>query len=208
MPIQSVSSFRRAGLAGFAILGTLISASPALAHETGLHHGLVGGMLHPLGGLDHLVAMLAVGLWAGAMDKARSWFWPAAFVGGMALGLASLAGIAVPAWLAALAEPGIVVSLIGLGLFLLLAIRVSAQVGIAVLLVAGLFHGLAHASESGGTDAVQFALGVLLMTSVLHALAVIIARQLRTQQRGPAILRASGGASLATAAIVIAGWMA
>ncbi len=208
MPKQCVSSFHRAAFAGAIMFGSMALGSPAFAHEYAGGHGLAGGMMHPLGGLDHLVALLAVGLWAGALGETRSWSWPAAFVGGMALGLATLAGGAIPASLAALAEPGIVVSLIGLGLFLLLAIRVSAPVAIAVLLVAGLFHGLAHASESDSTNAVQFALGVLLMTSALHALAVVIARQLRMQLGGPAILRASGAAPLLTAAIVIAGPLA
>ncbi|MEO6339088.1 MAG: HupE/UreJ family protein, partial [Caulobacteraceae bacterium] len=72
------------------IAAALMFATPALAHSGhGEHGGLVAGFIHPMTGLDHMLAMVGVGLWAGLVLKRGWWLWPAAFVGFMIVGFAA-----------------------------------------------------------------------------------------------------------------------
>lgn len=144
----------------------LFTPALALAH-TGhaADGGLWQGMVHPLGGLDHLLAMVAVGLWAAYAGGRALWLLPAAFVG-MMLGGAALgfAGIALP-----LMEPLILASVVVLGLLVAFNLRLPLLPGMALVALFGLFHGQAHALEmAANAGALSYALGFALVTALLH----------------------------------------
>lgn len=156
----------------------VLAAGPALAHTgPGAHEGaFAAGFAHPFGGLDHLVAMLAVGLWAALRGGAAVLLWPAAFVLALLAGFAlALSGAHLP-----LHEPMILASLVGLGLAIALALRMPAGLAVAAIALFGLFHGFAHGLETAGADASGFAAGFALASALLHAagigLGVLIAR--------------------------------
>jgi urease accessory protein len=147
-----------------------LAAAPAFAHLDPLAHGsFMAGISHPLFGLDHVLAMLAVGLWAaqlaGSSDSRRAlWMVPLAFVGTMTLGfLAGAAGLPLP-----FVEPAILASVVALGLVVALSVRLPASACAAVVGVFALFHGHAHCSELGTAGALQFGLGFVAATALLH----------------------------------------
>lgn len=158
---------------------------PALAHtgvDAGLHHGFTAGFLHPLTGADHLVAMVAVGLWSAL--AARRWqdllAAPAAFalmlLGGALLGMA---GVHLPA-----VEPTIAVSLLVLGLLVATQVRLPAAIAGLLMGVFALFHGHAHGQELAGEADAALALGGMLAASLLlHASGVAMGATLRHAQR-------------------------
>ena len=146
------------------IFAALLMATPAIAHSGhDSADGLIAGFLHPLTGLDHLLAMLAVGLWAAIRGGRAIWFWPVSFVAAMIAGfwLATL-GTALPYY-----EPMILASLIGLGLVIALALPLPLVLGAALIAVFGLFHGYAHGVEVVGTVA-AFATGFAITSMLLH----------------------------------------
>ena len=151
-----------------------LSTAPALAHVgVGAHDSFAAGFAHPLSGLDHMLAMVAVGLWAVliAGDERRRWaLWlvPAAFVGVMATGFAAgLGGLPLP-----FVEPMILASVLVLGVLSALAVSVPVAVGMLVVGFFAFFHGHAHGEELAGAGALPFALGFALATALLHGLGI------------------------------------
>lgn len=140
-------------------------ASPALAHVDPAHHGsFLSGLTHPLSGLDHLLAMAAVGLWAAAMGGRALWALPAAFLGSMILGFAlALTGTPLPG-----VEPMILTSVMALGLLVALAVRLPLGASLGLVGLFGLFHGHAHGGELGAASVATFGLGFALTTAALH----------------------------------------
>ncbi len=147
---------------------------PALAHPGGpLEHGLASGFLHPLLGADHLVAMVAVGLWAGLQGGAARLALPGAFLGAMALGMGlGMAGVALPG-----VEAGVLASVLLLGVLAALAVRVPLGVAAPLVGLAGLLHGHAHGAEAGAVE-LSYALGALAATAALHGGGLLLARPL------------------------------
>ncbi|HEV7252332.1 MAG TPA: HupE/UreJ family protein [Mesorhizobium sp.] len=148
-----------------------LTAAPALAHVgQGAHGSFQAGFLHPLAGLDHLLAMVAAGLWASliAAGTGRRWaLWlvPAAFVALMTLGFgAALAGAPLP-----FVEPVILASVVALGLLVASAVSVPVWAGMAAVGFFALFHGHAHGTELAGAVALPYAAGFALATALLHA---------------------------------------
>src|SRR4051812_1979393 len=133
---------------GSAALFLALAATPALAHP-GHGASLAAGLAHPLSGADHLLAMVAVGLWAGLRGGKAAWAWPAAFVaamlGGFALGQT---GAPLP-----VVEPTILASVIVLGLLTAAGAKAPTLVGAALIGLFGLAHGFAHGSEVQGAGA-------------------------------------------------------
>lgn len=161
--------------------------------------GFAGGFVHPLGGLDHLLAMVAVGLWAIQHGGRRAlWLLPLSFVLPMAGGFAlALAGIALPG-----VEAGIALSVLILGLLVAFAVRPPLPAAMAVTAVFALLHGHAHGSEMGdASHALLYAGGMVLATALLHAGGLVAAR-LAQQVAMPALTRVAG-AAVAVAGIVI-----
>ncbi|MGE0080194.1 MAG: HupE/UreJ family protein [Thiohalomonadaceae bacterium] len=159
-----------------AALALLLSPTLALAH-TGHYDGggLMQGVMHPLAGLDHLLAMVAVGLWAAYAGGRALWALPAAFVGMMLAGaMLGFAGIALP-----LMEPLILASVVVLGLLVAFNVRMPLMPGMALIALFGIFHGQAHALEmSAGAGAVAYAAGFAGTTALLHASGIALGRWL------------------------------
>lgn len=167
---------------------------PALAHPGGDHvHGFGAGLLHPLTGLDHLTAMVAIGLWAGLLGGRLAWLLPAGFLGGMAAGGAlGMAGLALPG-----VEAGILTSVIVLGALVGAARRLPAALALPMVAAFGLLHGHAHGTEAVG-GAFGYELGILAATAALHGAGLLLAAG--AAQRGQQVaLRAAG---MSTAALV------
>lgn len=188
-------------------------AGPALAH-TG-HDGGAGfaiGFAHPFGGLDHLLAMACIGLWAVQQHTGRQQnrqpgsrraliLLPAAFVLAMALGFGlAFAGLALPA-----VETGITLSVLVLGLLVAFAARPPLVAALGLTAIFALFHGHAHGSELPQAGmAGAYAAGMLLATALLHGLGLLGAT-LAQQIARPSLTRAAGAATaLAGLAILIA----
>jgi urease accessory protein len=179
-----------------AFLAALLAPLPALAHPGGDHvHGLLAGFVHPFGGLDHLVAMLAVGLWAGMLGGAARMLLPACFLTAMLAGLALGAlGMALP-----MVEGGILASVIVLGALVCVAARVPVAAATVLVALAGLLHGQAHGTEMAG-GAVGYAIGMVAASALLLAAGVFGAMQAGATQR--LALRAAGGAASVAGVIV------
>ncbi len=138
---------------------------PAFAHPGHADNGsFIAGFVHPLFGLDHIVVMVAVGLWAATIGGRALWIVPASFVGTMVAGyFLSLVGVSLP-----FAEPMILASVVALGLLIAAAVRLPAAVGAVLVGLFALFHGYAHGSELGVAAALPFGVGFAIATAVLH----------------------------------------
>ncbi len=152
-----------------AFAAALLLATPALAHP-GHGGGFAAGFAHPMGGLDHVLAMVAVGLWAAVRGRAALWAWPLAFIGGMAGGFAlTQAGLVVPQ-----VETMIAASVILLGAAVAFGLAAPLALGAAAIAAFGLFHGAAHGMELHGSP-LPFAGGFILASALLHAAGLGIA---------------------------------
>lgn len=170
---------------------TLAATLPAFAHVDPVAHGsLVAGFSHPLLGLDHILAMVAVGLWAAMQGGKAIWIVPAAFVGTMVLGFgAAIAGVPLP-----FVEPVIMASVIFIGIAIALALPVPTSAIAALVGFFAFFHGHAHGGELGNAGAWQFALGFIAATAALHAVG-IGAGLLLARFSGRALTRIIGAAT-------------
>jgi urease accessory protein len=153
----------------YALVALGLSAMPAFAHLDPAEHGsFAAGISHPLFGLDHILAMVAVGLWAALLGGRSVWLVPTAFVGTMLAGFAvALAGLGLP-----FVEPVIAASVVVLGLLALVALQVPTAVGMVMVGFFAFFHGYAHGGELGEAGALPFCVGFALSTAFLHALGV------------------------------------
>jgi len=169
----------------------------ALAHvgaDAGSHHGFVSGFVHPITGLDHLAAMLAVGVWS-ALTTRRLWLAPLSFAALLLAGaLLAQAGLALPA-----IEPMIAASMLVLGLLLAARIRLPEAAGAALVGGFALFHGAAHGQELAGVGALT---GMVLGTATLHLAGMGIGLGLK---RASAWLPRAAGAAVALMGVNM-GW--
>lgn len=183
-------------IAGGALGGALLAAAPAGAHP-GHTGGVASGLLHPVTGPDHLLAMVAVGIVAAtAADRRARWMAPAAFLGGMLLGgLAGIAGLPLPG-----AELMIVASVIVLGLVVAGALQGRGNLLIGGLVLAGLAHGHAHGAEAPtAAHPAAYVAGFLAATASLHLAGVGIGsviRDRRTIRLGVGLATVTAGALL------------
>jgi urease accessory protein len=172
----------------------LFIAGSATAH-TGLETGfsLIDGALHPLGGVDHLAAMISVGLWAALAGGKRIWVWPVAFVVMMLVGgFIGHAGIELPA-----VEPVIALSVIVLGLAVALGVQAPLAVGAVLIGAFALFHGHAHGAEAPATGWYGYAAGFAASTALLHMVGIAIGLGIaRLAKRGPAQVIGAATAAL------------
>ena len=152
-----------------ALAAILAAAAPAAAH-TGHEHGLLAGFgagfLHPFGGIDHLLAMLALGVWAAQQGGRAMWLVPLAFVGTMTVGgVIGLLGVGVGG-----TDTVIVVSVLVLGAVVAAALRPPLWIAVPLVGAFALFHGLAHGRElPEAMDAAGYAAGFVAATALLHA---------------------------------------
>lgn len=145
-------------------------AGTASAH-TGDHTatGFASGLAHPLVGLDHLFAMIAVGLWAAQQGRRALWAVPAAFVGAMGLGgVLAWSGIALPH-----VETAIALSVLVLGLLIASRRQWAVTAGMALAAAFALFHGYAHGLEMPwAASPTRYAMGFVLATVCLHGVGI------------------------------------
>jgi urease accessory protein len=186
---------------GLLALGlALLSAHPALAHTgTGVARGLSSGFLHPLTGPDHLVAMVAVGLWGSQLGNPAIWILPIAFPMVMAFGgLLGIDGVDLPA-------PELMIALSAVALGAVVALRVRPPLWAAALLVAvfAIFHGYAHGKELPlAADPASYAAGFVVATGLLH-LAGILIGVLGRFSWGRTAVRGLGGAIAALGCVFL-----
>ncbi len=153
----------------------------AFAHVgAGATHGFAYGSLHPLMGLDHLLAMIAVGLWATQLGGRAVWFVPLTFVGVMVLGgLLGMASIPLP-----FVELGILTSLLIFGLLIATAARLPLIASSSLVALFAVFHGFAHGAEMPqNTSGLSYALGFILTTATLHIAGIVVGNSLKKMGR-------------------------
>ena len=148
----------------------LVASSAAYAHPGHNISGFAAGLMHPFSGLDHLLAMVAVGLWAAqgnikTRGGSKVWLLPVTFMTMLATG----AGIAMQWQSLPLVEAGIAVSVLALGLLVALSLQLPASLSVAITGLFGLLHGYAHGLELPQSAApAEYALGFLAATAALH----------------------------------------
>jgi len=173
-----------------ALLGACWSQA-TLAHvEHGQAGGLLTGLLHPLSGLDHVLAMVAVGLWGAQLGLPAIWVLPLAFPLVMALGgMLGFLGVPIPG-----IEVGIAASAIVLGTAVALELRPKLVIAALVVGCFAVFHGHAHGTElPQGQSALLYSLGFVIATGCLHALGIGIGT-VHSRPWGRQVLRVAGGA--------------
>jgi urease accessory protein len=165
-------------IASAAVMGLALTA-PAFAHTgIGAHsHGFAAGFLHPLMGLDHMLAMLGVGIWAAQLGKRAAWLVPAAFVAVMIAGAGlALSGIGMP-----MVEFGIAGSVLVIGTLIALGTRLPVGLAMGLAGLFALFHGHAHGTELPGlADPAAYGAGFVAATMLLHGAGAGIALAVRT----------------------------
>ena len=169
--ISAIIRCTRIGNAGLIAAG-LALPSAAWAHSgNGSHLHFIDGFLHPLGGLDHLLAMIAVGCFAAFLGGSALWALPACFLTLMTAGAAfGLAGGSLP-----FAEPMIALSVAAFGVALIGYRRWAVPAALALVGFFALFHGYAHGAEIPMRDvAVPYGFGFLTATAVLHGAGIAI----------------------------------
>ena len=177
------------------VLAALALPALAWAHEeAGQAAGFLAGLLHPVSGLDHVLAMVAVGLWGAVLGPPALWLLPIAFPLVMTVGaLMGLLGLPLPG-----VEAGIACSAIVLGAMVAGQVRPAPWVAALIVAVFAVFHGHAHGRElPEGASALLYSFGFVAATGLLHAAGI----GLGTVHRWPAgrqALRAAGaGVALA-----------
>jgi urease accessory protein len=150
----------------------LAIATPLFAHvQGGQVEGFVSGFLHPLSGVDHVLAMIAVGLWGAQLGAPATWLLPVTFPMVMAMGgFLGLVGVPIPG-----TEIGIAVSAIVLGLAVAFAARPPFAVAAAIVAVFAVFHGHAHGTElPPGQDGLAYSIGFVVATGGLHGVGILM----------------------------------
>lgn len=143
----------------------ILFSTSAHAHlPSGEYGSFASGFTHPLFGFDHLLAMIAVGLWASMIGKRAVWAVPAIFVCMMIAGF----GLALMQMPLPFVEPMILASVIVFGFALAIAVRIDARLCAVLVGLFALFHGHAHGGEIGDAGAMQFTFGFVLATALLH----------------------------------------
>ncbi|TIM04508.1 HupE/UreJ family protein [Mesorhizobium sp.] len=170
------------------------ACKPALSHiGVGSANSFAAGLAHPLFGLDHMMVMVAVGLWATLRGGRALWGWPVAFLSLMLVGSAlGIAGVPVP-----FVEPVILASIVGLGLLIAAAVDLPVAAGAIMIGFFAFFHGHAHGTEiletAGG---LEYVTGIVLATACLHGAGLGLG--LLPGQRFRGIVRLAGAATAAT----------
>lgn len=181
--------------------------SLAFAHTgVGETSGFAHGFGHPIGGLDHVLAMVMVGVFAFQLGGRAVWLVPATFVLVMAAGGAlGVAGVDVP-----FVETGIALSIIVLGAVVAFGVKAPVAAAMALVGLFAIFHGHAHGAEmpedAGGA---AYAAGFMLATALLHATGVgsgfLIGRL--SESRGPRVTQAAGGFAALAGVAILAGYL-
>jgi urease accessory protein len=161
----------------------------ALAHQGGVIGGFTSGFTHPILGWDHVIAMVAVGLWGAFLGMPALWVLPVVFPLVMAFGGAlGVLGIPIPS-----IETGIAVSSIVLGLMVAFAVRPPIWIAALIVAAFAIFHGHAHGTElPGAANPITYSLGFVIATGLLHLLGIAFGLLVRWPL-GKIAVQAGGG---------------
>lgn len=185
-----------------AVLALMVAPGAALAHTgVGATHGLVHGLMHPLTGLDHVLAMVAVGVLAATLGGRAIWLIPASFVAMAGLGgLVGVGHLALPA-----VEAGIAVSVIVLGLVVALQPQLPLAASVAMVGLFGLYHGFAHGAEMpADASGLAYGIGFLGATIALHLGGIGLGLGINSLGARPARRLAQvGGAAMAVVGVAL-----
>ncbi|MHA3773599.1 HupE/UreJ family protein [Verrucomicrobiota bacterium sgz303538] len=186
-----------------AALAAVLTLAPALAHAHPGHDAMSfsSGLAHPLHGLDHLLAMVAVGLWAVQLGGRAVWLVPGAFVAAMTVGSAlGMSGMPLP-----FVEQGILGSVFILGLLIAMASRLGLGASVALVSLFAVFHGHAHGAEApANAAALTYGLGFAFSTAALHGCGILAGLGLRDLAQASWI-RLAGVAVIAVGLVSILG---
>jgi urease accessory protein len=200
--MEGWTNMRRIYLVGLLAIAALALASPAQAHiiDAG-GAGWTHGFAHPFSGLDHILAMVAVGVWAAQTGRPALWALPVVFPLAMAIGgLLGVAGLPVPG-----IEAGIAVSVLALGLLIAFQAKPPLALSVALVALFALFHGHAHGTElPQAASPALYGLGFVAATAVLHLVGLGIGLVMRLP-KCMTVLRVGGGAIAAAGIALIVG---
>jgi urease accessory protein len=177
-------------------------AHPGHAEPSGLASGLMQGLSHPITGIDHVLAMVAVGMLAAQLGGRALWLMPLTFVAMMTVaGALGMAGIRMPS-----AELGIALSVVVLGLAIAFPRKLSALATMAMVGFFALFHGYVHGAEMpAAVSAFSYAAGFVAATALLHAIGAGLGLVLGLEggRFGRRAIQASGGAMALFGAVIL-----
>ncbi|MBI3113543.1 MAG: HupE/UreJ family protein [Rhodospirillales bacterium] len=176
------------------------AAAPAEAHTIDTGGALAHGFAHPITGLDHVLAMVAVGLWAAHLGGRARWLVPASFVVVMAVaGGLGVAGFAPPS-----VETAIALTVVALGALIFARVRMPAVLGMAVVGSFALFHGLAHGLEAPDLAGLGYGAGFVAATAILHGLGLGFGVMMMRNEGGlPRLASRLGGGTAMAAGVVL-----
>jgi urease accessory protein len=177
----------------------LLVAVPAWAHDgTGLAGGFASGFAHPLSGVDHMLAMVSVGLWGAFLGRPLVYLLPIVFPPVMVVGaILGMAGLPMPS-----VEPGIALSVLVLGGCIVLAARAPVILAAAIVGAFAIFHGYAHGRElPSAADPVGYSLGFVLATGLLHVAGIALGL-IKDRPGGEVVVRGAG-AAIAVAGVIL-----
>ena len=166
-----------------------------LLHEgKGAAAGFLAGLQHPISGWDHILAMVAVGLWGAQLGPPAIWLLPVTFPMMMAVGgFLALIGVTLPG-----VEVGIAISAVALGLVVAMEVRPKLTIAAAIVGVFAIFHGYAHGAElPEGQSGVAYSVGFVISTGLLHAAGITIGLVHRWRTGAKALRLAGAAISLA-----------
>jgi urease accessory protein len=195
--LSTARTWQRTDFGGRWVAAWLIAAAAvllpdlALAHEGVVARGFASGLTHPIFGLDHVVAMVAVGLWGAFLGQPAIWLLPLVFPVVMAFGgLLGISGVPIPA-----VETGIAASALALGAMVALAVRPPLGLAAALVGALAIFHGHAHGTElPQAASPLAYGVGFVVATGLLH-LAGIALGLLARWPAGMRAVRVGGGAT-------------
>lgn len=195
------------GLLTIALCALGGAAQAHVGHEGGHAATFVSGLAHPVSGLDHLLAMVAVGVWSvSALPPGKAWWGPATFLAALVVSAAlGAAGVTVP-----YLEHAISLSVVLFGLMLVFANKaMPVALGLGLVAAASSLHGLAHGSETPETGFAGYAAGFLLTTAALHIGGVLVGLGVRRTLAERAGWALGGfGAALSVAGVYLFGQLA
>ena len=185
---------KRSSLCSVAALMAIFPTA-AFAHPGGHAGGFANGFVHPLSGLDHVLAMIMVGIFAYQLGGRALWLVPAAFIAAMSLGgVFGLTGIGVPS-----VEIGIALSVIILGALVAANVRAPAIAAVAIVGFFAVFHGYAHGAEMPeNASTLAYAAAFLIATAMLHLMGVALSFGIDKvgQRYGSMLMRTAGAIGL------------
>lgn len=192
-------------LAVAAAFGVTTISTAALAHTgVGATAGFTAGFSHPIGGLDHILAMVGVGLFAWMLKGRALWLVPAAFVAMMAVGgVLGMFQVPVP-----MVELGIALSIVVIGGLVTLGKSIPVAAAMAIVGVFAIFHGHAHGAEMpAAMSGLSYGIGFIAATALLHTVGIAtgLAIGKAGEARGFQVARVGGAAMAAIGVAIVAG---